>query len=84
MRITFDACLVCALLLVKSINCLLTVFYNIFIIRRINNSLSVTMAEIYLFGVTSNAGFLTFTPSGAILIPLIWVISIGFRSSIGI
>ena len=46
--------------------------------------LSVTMAEIYLFGVTSNAGFLTFTPSGAILIPLIWVISMDFLSSMGI
>lgn len=45
---------------------------------------SVIMAFIYLLGVTSKDGFLTVTPSGAILVPLIWVTSSEFLSSIGI
>src|SRR3989337_2817428 len=46
---------------------------------------SVMMAVIYFAGVTSNAGFATFTLSGAIcVLPKMCVTSIGFLSSIGI
>ena len=42
------------------------------------------MAVTYALGVTSNAGFLIFAPSGVIRIEPTWVTSRAWRSSIGI
>ena len=44
---------------------------------------SVMMAATSFAGVISNAGLATVTPDGATSVPLMWVISRGSRSSMG-
>ena len=50
----------------------------------LNTPTSVIIPEIYLSGVTSNAGFRAFTPWGAMVFPSRCVTSFGFLCSMGI